>query len=225
MKNGVNDTVTYDERKVVERYGFETKLLPDFKGLKGDPSDNIIGISGIGDKTASILVQKFGVLENILGLARRNPEKLKAAGIKERIIGLLKEKEEDALFSRELATIKKDVPLEFSLSDCAFKSFDSIKIEALFRELGFMSLLARINPGKDRPVAKNETMTMEFSEDSLGKSSTFYWAEHEGKIYIVSGIGEISEMIASNSLNAKTRRAYDAKKIMHHELFELPVDI
>ena len=159
-----------------------------------------------------------------MGLARRNPEKLKAAGIKERIIGLLKEKEEDALFSRELATIKKDVPLEFSLSDCAFKSFDSIKIEALFRELGFMSLLARINPGKDRPVAKNETMTMEFSEDSLGKSSTFYWAEHEGKIYIVSGIGEISEMIASNSLNAKTRRAYDAKKIMRLAKNTLPFE-
>src|SRR3989344_4221223 len=65
MKKGVNDTVTYDEKKVLERYGFGPELIPDFKGLKGDPSDNIVGVRGIGEKTATDLIKKFGSLKNL----------------------------------------------------------------------------------------------------------------------------------------------------------------
>ena len=65
LKKGINDTILYDEEAVVKRFGFVPKLLPDYKGLRGDPSDNIIGIKGVGEKTASVLIQKFGTIEDM----------------------------------------------------------------------------------------------------------------------------------------------------------------
>src|SRR3989344_319453 len=62
LKKGINDTIMYDEERVVERFGFKPALLPDYKGLRGDPSDNIIGIKGIGEKTAENLIQNFGTI-------------------------------------------------------------------------------------------------------------------------------------------------------------------
>jgi len=64
LRKGIKDTILYDEDAVNERYGFSPLQLPDYKGLRGDPSDNIIGIKGIGDKTATILIQKFGIVES-----------------------------------------------------------------------------------------------------------------------------------------------------------------
>src|SRR3989344_2526941 len=60
LKKGISDTILYDEKKVLERFGFAPKLLVDYKGLRGDPSDNIIGVKGIGEKTATTLIQEFG---------------------------------------------------------------------------------------------------------------------------------------------------------------------
>jgi DNA polymerase-1 len=65
LKKGINDTVIYDEDAVHARFGFGPESLADFKGLRGDPSDNIIGVPGIGEKTATELILKFGTLENI----------------------------------------------------------------------------------------------------------------------------------------------------------------
>src|SRR3989344_485744 len=116
MKKGVNDTVTYDEKKVFERYGFAPKLLTDFKGLKGDPSDNIVGVRGIGEKTATDLIKKFGTLENlykkikpVLAPAKASKENIKNKfpELKERTIQLLLDHKEDAFFSKTLATIRK----------------------------------------------------------------------------------------------------------------------
>ena len=65
LKKGLNDTIMYDEDAVLARFGFGPKLLPDYKGLRGDPSDNIIGIAGIGEKTATDLITQFGSIESI----------------------------------------------------------------------------------------------------------------------------------------------------------------
>ena len=72
LKKGINDTILYNEKAVKERFSFEPKLLPDYKGLRGDPSDNIIGIAGIGEKTATILITNFGSIENIYKKLRRS---------------------------------------------------------------------------------------------------------------------------------------------------------
>lgn len=140
MKKGVNDTVTYNEKKVLERYGFGPKFIPDFKGLKGDPSDNIVGVRGIGEKTATDLIKQFGGLDNLY----ENLKNKKFKNLKERIVKLLLDHKEDAFFSKTLATIRKDAPVGFNLEKAKF-SLDKEKLKEMFLELGFNSLVKRIS--------------------------------------------------------------------------------
>ncbi len=144
LKKGLNDTIVYNERGVVERYGFAPEFLPDYKGLAGDQSDNIIGVKGIGDKTASLLIQKFGTLEEMYKILNKTPKKLEQAGIKPRIIELLKENEEEALFSKTLATIRRDAPIKFELPPNWRETFNPDLAKKLFAELEFRSLVSRL---------------------------------------------------------------------------------
>ena len=121
LKKGLNDTIMYDEKAVLERFGFMPKLIPDFKGLRGDPSDNIIGVPGIGEKTATDLIVNFGTLEKMFKLLKKDEKAFEEKGIKARMIGLLKEHEEDAIFSKMLATIRLDAPKAFKLPDAVWK--------------------------------------------------------------------------------------------------------
>lgn len=162
MKKGVNDTVTYDEKKVLERYGFGPKLIPDFKGLKGDPSDNIVGVRGIGEKTATDLIMKFGTLENLYKHLK-GPAKAKSLAskvMKKRVISLLLEHEEDAFFSKTLATIRKDAPVEFKLEKSKF-SLDKNKLAKKFLELGFNSLVKRILPDSQSPTVRRKDVSLD----------------------------------------------------------------
>ncbi len=141
LKKGIKDTVIYDEDAVIERFGFEPKYLADFKGLRGDPSDNIVGISGIGEKTATELIVKFGSLEDIYKKLKTSEEIFIKAGIKKRTVDLLKDGEEEAMFSKMLATIRRDAPIFVSLNDHRWsKDVSMDKVETLFRELEFKTL-------------------------------------------------------------------------------------
>lgn len=151
LKKGIKDTIIYDEKAVKERFGFGPKLLPDYKGLRGDPSDNIIGIAGIGEKTATILITEFGGVEGIYKKLESKKEiaaeypSFKAVGISPRIIELLKNGKEEAEFSKMLATIRRDAPIDFSLPEKEFK--DGVvmdKVTALFNDLDFRTLGARL---------------------------------------------------------------------------------
>ncbi len=145
LKKGIKDTIIYDEKSVEERFGFGPKLLPDYKGLRGDPSDNIIGIAGIGEKTASELIQKFGTIEEIYSTLKKHKEKLKEAGIRDRIIDLLEKGEEEAKFSKMLATIRRDAPITFELPKTSWKDgFDFSKTDELFTVLEFRTLSSRL---------------------------------------------------------------------------------
>lgn len=144
LKKGLNDTIMYDEAAVVARYGFMPALVPDWKGLRGDPSDNIIGVPGIGEKTGTDLVLNFGTIENLYKALKNDENALLEKGVKARIIGLLKEHEEDALFSKMLATIRTDAPIAFKLPDAVWQDGTALpKVLALFDELGFRTLRAR----------------------------------------------------------------------------------
>jgi DNA polymerase-1 len=145
LKKGITDTIVYDEAAVFARYGFAPKLLPDYKGLRGDPSDNIIGIKGIGEKTATTLITTFGTIEQMYKALTKDKEAFKKAGMTDRIIKLLEDGEEEALFSKTLATIRRDAPIDFKLPEQSFRdAFDMKKIETLFTELEFRSLYARV---------------------------------------------------------------------------------
>src|SRR3989344_1271387 len=145
LKKGINDTILYDEKNVLKRFGFLPKLLPDYKGLRGDPSDNIIGVMGIGEKTATALIREFGTIENVYEQLKKDPKKFAQMGFKERVVNLLREGEEEAFFSKTLAQIRTDAPIDFSIPTAAWKeSFSIDKISVLFRDLGFRTLFARI---------------------------------------------------------------------------------
>lgn len=144
LKKGLNDTVMYDEAAVVARYGFPPELVPDYKGLRGDPSDNIIGVPGIGEKTGTTLIQEFGTIESIYKAIKKDEATLLEKGIKPRIVQLLKDHEEDALFSKMLATIRTDAPIAFKLPEAMWGNGAALpKVIALFDELGFRTLRER----------------------------------------------------------------------------------
>lgn len=145
LKKGIKDTVVYDENAVRERFGFGPELLADYKGLRGDPSDNIKGIKGIGEKTATVLITKFGGIEGIYKALSKDKEQFKEAGITPRIIQLLETCKDDAEFSKVLATIRRDAPIEWKLPEKTWK--DGIEIEKaaeLFAELEFRTMTSRL---------------------------------------------------------------------------------
>lgn len=141
MKKSLKDTVTYNEEAVRQRFGFDPKFLPDFKGLKGDPSDNIIGVKGIGEKTASQLIQEFSTLESLYKALKNGRA---PAWLSERLKKILLEQEEEALFSRELARIRTEVPLETDLNALAWPGIPFDAVEKIFRQFHFPSLIERL---------------------------------------------------------------------------------
>jgi len=145
LKKGIKDTIIYDEKAVIERYGLMPSQMPDFKGLKGDPSDNIPGVPGIGEKTASELLKKFSSLENLYKNLEKLPKKIREK---------LEEYKDQAFFSKYLATIKCDLDVKFDLEKCRLADYDKNEVKKIFEELGFYSLLKRLpdsSTGSENP--------------------------------------------------------------------------
>lgn len=182
FKKGLSETILYNEPAVKERFGFGPELIPDYKGLRGDPSDNIPGVKGIGEKTASVLIQQFGSVEDIYKTLKKNQEKLETAGIKGGMIEKLKGGEEDALLSKELATIHRGVPIHFSLPKEEFRAnLSEKKIVAMLEEFDFRSLVPRARKLLDSsvrneelfeesPAPRAEVAAGEFAETALAVS-------------------------------------------------------
>ena len=157
LKKGIKETILYDEKAVFERFGFGPELIPDYKGLRGDPSDNIPGIAGIGDKTATILITTFGSLEKMYKALAKSDEPFKKAGITERIISLLKEGKEEAMFSKMLATIRRDAPIDFAFPEKTFKeNVDVAKAEAVFKKFEFRTLGIKLKEALDEKIVTSK---------------------------------------------------------------------
>lgn len=137
LKKGITDTVVYDEKAVRERFGVAPSQMNDYKGLKGDPSDNIPGVPGVGEKTATQLVQEYGSIENIYENIGVMPEKMRAK---------LEPFKDQAFFSKSLATIRRDVPVEFDVAQAKFGMYDQAGVEEVLRKFGFTSLISRLRP-------------------------------------------------------------------------------
>jgi DNA polymerase I len=133
---GITDTKLYDHTAVVERYGIGPELIPDFYGLKGDTSDNIPGVPGIGDKTASQLLQTFGDLESVLA----SVEKISGAKRKQNLI----EHADDARVSKVLATMRRDLPVDLDVVEAASLKPDRSRLREVFREFELRDPLRRL---------------------------------------------------------------------------------
>jgi DNA polymerase-1 len=176
LKKGIKDTIIYDEQAVKDRFGFGPTLVPDYKGLRGDPSDNIIGIAGIGEKTATTLITNFGSIEKIYSKLEKDESKFLEAGITPRIINLLKEGKEDAEFSKMLATIRTDALDEFILKDSEWKELaDTEAIMKLYSELGFRNITDRVKKLFDITLVDDSAMAAQVSESDLQEASILLW--------------------------------------------------
>lgn len=177
LKKGIKDTVLYDEQAVKKRFGFLPKLIPDYKGLRGDPSDNIPGIVGIGEKTATELIVNFGGIDAIYKKLKKDEEAFIKVGIKPRIINLLKENEEEAQFSKMLATIRTDVPIDFSLPATSWREgIDVEKITSLFSELGFRTLATRVKTIlKLDPEVSFEELMQNVNKEEINETAILLW--------------------------------------------------
>jgi len=142
FKKGLKETIIYDEKAVKERYGFSPSQIVDFKALKGDPSDNIPGVSGIGEKTAINLIKLFGSLENLYQEIKEGTKKVKE--LKPAIKDKLVQYKDQAFFSRMLSEIRKDAPLDFNFEKCQWGGYNKEKLIQIFKNLEFYSLISRL---------------------------------------------------------------------------------
>lgn len=133
---GFKETMLYDEQKVEEKFGIKASQFVDYKALIGDASDGYPGVTGIGPKTAVNLLKEYNTFENLYEHVGDLPEKI---GLK------LATDAEQAALAKKLATIITDVPVHLSLSTCACTDFDMIALKRGFEEVGFASLVKRID--------------------------------------------------------------------------------
>lgn len=132
---GVTETTEYNEEAVIKKYELKPEQLPDLKGFLGDASDNIPGVKGVGPKTATPLVKEFGSIEKIYE---------DIVLVEEKTAKKIRDHKEEALFSKKLATIKRDVPVDLNMDDVKLKSLDIAALKAYFSEMGFQSLVNRL---------------------------------------------------------------------------------
>lgn len=140
-KKGVTEIEKYTPEFIKEKYNLNPKQIVDMKGLMGDKSDNIPGIAGVGEKTAIKLLEKFETVENVLA----NIDKVSGKKLKEKLIN----GREDAILSKNLATIYTDVKLENEIEDLTFNE-NIEKKEQLFKKLGFTSFLKKLSNNKNK---------------------------------------------------------------------------
>jgi DNA polymerase-1 len=137
-RSGVENTIIYDVARIDERFGLRPDQMIDYKALKGDPTDNIPGVPGVGEKTAAKLIREFGNLDSLLSrLDDVTPEKLRDK---------LRDNREQILMGRELSTIVRDLPVEIDLEAARLADYDRDTVVRLFREYEFRTLIERLPP-------------------------------------------------------------------------------
>lgn len=180
LKKGISDTILYDTNAVRGRFGFSPATLVDYKGLRGDPSDNIPGVKGIGEKTATELLQKYGSVENVYkALAKKN-----GFVFSDSVRKKLEEGEEDARISKELARIAADVPVEISLDAGAWRGIESRThlLAPLFEKFGFSSFLKRLH---EQARTAGEPSTNFLLEIQRGKQTRTPTSDESGQAALI----------------------------------------
>lgn len=182
LRKGITDTILYDEDAVQERFGFHSDLLPDYKGLRGDPSDNIPGIRGVGEKTGTSLIVNFGTLENMYKELDKTDEKFLELGFKPRIIGLLRDNKDEAFFSKMLATIRRDAPVAYEIPKSVWReTIQADDVFELFSELEFRNLGGRIRTLlgiEEQAIEEEEKEEEKIDARELAHAEIALWLVH-----------------------------------------------
>jgi DNA polymerase I len=167
-KKGITDVDSYTPEFVQEKYGISPEQIIDMKGLMGDSSDNIPGVPGVGEKTALKLLKEFGTLENLL----ESIDQVSGDKLKEK----LSDNKKQALMSKELATIIQEAPIEVNLDTIKYDGYEPSKLIAIFKELGFNSLLDKLGVSEEEDTTSLEEVeykiVSEVTEDIFAKEST-----------------------------------------------------
>ncbi|WP_075982537.1 DNA polymerase I [Bacillus massilinigeriensis] len=170
-KKGITEIEEYTPLHIKEKYGLTPEQIIDMKGLMGDASDNIPGIPGIGEKTAIKLLKEFGSVEELIS----SIEKVSGKKLKEKI----EEFKDQALMSKELATIMREAPVEVKLNEIEYSGFQKEKVIALFKELGFQSLLSKMDDQseirEEKPLQEIQfEIVNEITDELFLEESAFY---------------------------------------------------
>jgi DNA polymerase I len=225
-KKGITDVDSYTPSFIEEKYGITAERIIDMKGLMGDTSDNIPGVPGVGEKTALKLLKEFGTLEKLL----ENTNKVSGKKLQEK----LEEFKEQAILSKQLATILKEAPVQVSLEDMSYEGYDEKKVIELFKELGFNSLLDKMDVSDsiedhvledihftiveeitEEVLTSDSTIVIEVMEENYHKSEIqgFAIVNENGSFFIPTVVAINSPLFnqwASNEYNKKT--VYDGKR-------------
>ncbi|HKH23072.1 MAG TPA: DNA polymerase I [Solirubrobacterales bacterium] len=186
---GVTDTKIYDREGVIERYGVPPELVTDLIGLKGDTSDNIPGVPGIGDKTAAQLLQEYGDLEGVLA----NIDNISGAKRKENLTNHA----EDARISKQLATAITDIDVELDLDELMSQHMDRSRLREVAREFELRVILQRLE----------EELGTDFIPDSKVEEELDVQAER-------GSIDDLAEGEVALAIVAETWSGYDGKKLV-----------
>ncbi|MEO8743735.1 MAG: DNA polymerase I [Candidatus Dormiibacterota bacterium] len=192
-RRGITDTFVYGPDQVRQRYGFEPPQLIDFKALRGDTSDNIPGVPGVGDKTAAKLVQDFGSVETLLERVDELPEgRLKTS---------LKANADQVRLGKRMVTIVRDVPVELELDRARWTRYDYEKARLVFDRFEFRQLLSRFPPPDQVPVQPSlafepapRVAGLKVVEDAAEAASLLDGAEHVGVFAFNEGAGRAARI-------------------------------
>ncbi len=174
LKRSIKDTILYDEEAVKLRYGFGPDYVADYKALRGDPSDNIPGVKGVGEKTATELIKTFGHLEQIYSALEKDEKIFEQKGFRARVVKLLKDGKDDAFFSKNLALIVTSLKLDYEPEKKWKDAIDLSEALKMFYDLEFRTLAPRFEALFDHEKSEAEaqkecldTSTMDFKETAI----------------------------------------------------------
>ncbi|MGM0777341.1 MAG: DNA polymerase I [Bacillota bacterium] len=241
-RKGITDIEEYTPAHIEEKYGITPDRIIDMKGLMGDSSDNIPGVPGVGEKTALKLLKEFGTLEELL----ESVDEVSGKKLKEK----LEEFRDQALMSKELATITREAPVEIKIEDIEYEGFEKEKVISIFKELGFNSLLEKISGDTEAIEEKLDEIEFiiadEIKEDMFSDENAFYVellednyhyadiigfsvANDKGNFYFSKDKALVSDVFkrwAEDETKKKT--VYDAKRsevsLRHHGIHLKGVD-
>lgn len=156
-KSGYNETIIYDDKAVKEKYHVTPTEFIDVKALMGDPSDNIPGVKGVGEKTAMSLIEKHHSIEYIY-------ENIDGIGLKGAMLQKMKDGREMAFMSKELATINRNTPIEFNADECVFDGFENNgELYEILKRLELNSIIKKLDLSGGDNVKENEDIFKDFS--------------------------------------------------------------